>query len=62
MSRRGLFAALIVALWLGGLSLMVERNANRSDAQKLAEVALKLQPALADRADVKQLRQRLEKQ
>jgi hypothetical protein len=45
MSKRGLFAALIVALWLGGLAFMVERNANRSDAQKLAEVALRLQPA-----------------
>ena len=45
MSRRGLFAALIVALWLGGMAMMVERNANRSDAQKLAEVALRLQPA-----------------
>jgi hypothetical protein len=45
MSKRGLFAALIVVLWLGGLAFMVERNANRSDAQKLAEVALRLQPA-----------------
>jgi hypothetical protein len=45
MSKRGLFAALVVALWLGGLAVMVERNANRSDAQKLAEVALRLQPA-----------------
>jgi hypothetical protein len=45
MSKRGLFAVLIVALWLGGLAFMVERNANRSDAQKLAEVALRLQPA-----------------
>ncbi|MEO8909503.1 MAG: hypothetical protein ABI408_04675 [Gemmatimonadaceae bacterium] len=45
MSRRGLFAALIVALWLGGMAMMVERNANRSEAQKLAEVALRLQPA-----------------
>jgi len=45
MSRRGLFATLIVALWLGGMAMMVERNANRSDAQKLAEVALRLQPA-----------------
>ena len=45
MSKRGLFAVLIVALWLGGLAFMVERNANRSEAQKLAEVALRLQPA-----------------
>ena len=45
MSRRGLFAALIVVLWLGGLALMVDRNANRSESQKLAEIALKLQPA-----------------
>jgi hypothetical protein len=45
ISKRGLFASLIVALWLGGLAIMVERNANRSDAQKLAEVALRLQPA-----------------
>jgi hypothetical protein len=45
MSRRGLFAALIVALWLGGMAMMIERNANRSEAQTLAEVALRLQPA-----------------
>lgn len=45
MPRRGLFAAVIVALWLGGMAMMVTRNANRSDAQKLAEVALRLQPA-----------------
>ena len=45
ISTRGLFAALIVALWLGGMAMMVERNGNRSEAEKLAEVALRLQPA-----------------
>jgi hypothetical protein len=32
-------------MWLGGLAMMAHRNANRSDAQQLAEVALRLQPA-----------------
>jgi hypothetical protein len=36
---------MIVALWLGGLMMMRRRNANRSEAQQLAEVALRLQPA-----------------
>lgn len=32
-------------MWLGGLAMMAHRNANRSEAQQLAEVALRLQPA-----------------
>jgi hypothetical protein len=36
---------MIVALWLGGLMMMRRRNANVSEAQQLAEVALRLQPA-----------------
>ena len=42
---RILLAFLIVALWLGGMAMMLHRNANRSEAQQLAEVALRLQPA-----------------
>src|SRR6476660_3286854 len=36
---------MIVALWIGGLMMMGRRNANTSEAQLLAEVALRLQPA-----------------
>jgi len=36
---------LIVALWIGGLGMMLRRNANTSESQLLAEVALRLQPA-----------------
>ncbi len=35
----------IVALWLGGMAMMVHRNANRSQGQQLSEVALRVQPA-----------------
>ena len=42
---RILLAVAIIALWLGGLAMMVHRNANRSEAQQLAEVALRVQPA-----------------
>ena len=42
---RGLLAVMIVALWIGGLMMMGRRNANTSEAQLLAEVALRLQPA-----------------
>ena len=42
---RILVALVIVALWLGGIAMMLHRNANRSEAQQLAEVALRLQPA-----------------
>ncbi len=35
----------IVALWAFGMVAMLRRNANRSEAQQLAEVALRLQPA-----------------
>ena len=44
-SRRTIVAAFIVALWVIGMAMMVRRNANRSDDQKLVEVALRLQPA-----------------
>ena len=44
-SKRAALAVIIIALWLGGLAMMVRRNANRSEAQQLAEVALRVQPA-----------------
>jgi hypothetical protein len=43
--NRAVLAVIIVALWLGGMTMMLRRNANRSEAQQLAEVALRLQPA-----------------
>jgi len=42
---RIILALVIAALWTGGIAMMVHRNANRSEAQQLAEVALRLQPA-----------------
>lgn len=42
---RILIAIVIVGLWLGGMAMMFHRNANRSESQQLAEVALRLQPA-----------------
>src|SRR6266581_8959534 len=42
---RGVAAVVIVALWLGGMAMMVHRNANRSQGQQLSEVALRVQPA-----------------
>ena len=44
-SRRAAVAAFLVALWIFGMAMMVRRNANRSEAQNLAEIALRLQPA-----------------
>jgi hypothetical protein len=44
-SARGLIAVTIVALWIGGMTMMLRRNANTSEAQLLSEVALRLQPA-----------------
>ena len=44
-SRRVAIAVTVVALWLVGLLLMVRRNANRSESEQLAEVALRIQPA-----------------
>jgi hypothetical protein len=44
-TTRGLIAVAIVALWAAGMVAMLRRNANRSEAQQLAEVALRLQPA-----------------
>jgi hypothetical protein len=45
MSNRGALAALVVALWVGGIAMMVHRAGSRTDAQRLAEVALRVQPA-----------------
>lgn len=44
-SKRGAVAVLVVALWIGGMAMMVHRNANRTESQQLAEVALRVQPA-----------------
>ena len=44
-SRRGAVPVLVVALWIGGMAMMAHRNANRSESQQLAEVALRVQPA-----------------
>jgi hypothetical protein len=44
-TKRGLIAVAIVALWAAGMVAMLRRDANRSEAQQLAEVALRLQPA-----------------
>ena len=44
-SKRAVLAVIIVALWLGGMAMMARRNATRSEAQALTEVALRLQPA-----------------
>jgi hypothetical protein len=35
----------VISLWLTGLAMMARRNATRSEAQNLAEIALRLQPA-----------------
>lgn len=43
-SSRGALAVIVVALWAGGMTMMFRRNANRSEAQQLSEVALRLQP------------------
>jgi hypothetical protein len=45
VSKRGAIAILIVALWIAGIAMMLRRNATRTEAQQLAEVALRLQPA-----------------
>ena len=44
-SRRAALAVLIAALWLAGITMMVRRDANRTEAQQLTEVALRTQPA-----------------
>ncbi|HEY4735207.1 MAG TPA: hypothetical protein VIH53_11735 [Gemmatimonadaceae bacterium] len=43
--RRGAIAVLIIALWASGMAMMFRRNANRSESQRLSEVALRVQPA-----------------
>jgi hypothetical protein len=43
-STRATLAVLIVALWIGGMMMMFRRNANVSEAQQFAEVALRVQP------------------
>jgi hypothetical protein len=44
-SKRGAVAVLVVALWVAGMAMMAHRNANRTQSQQLAEVALRVQPA-----------------
>jgi hypothetical protein len=44
-SNRAALAVGIVGLWIVGIAVMLNRNANRSEAQNLAEVALRVQPA-----------------
>jgi hypothetical protein len=44
-SKRGAIAVLVVVLWIGGMAMMAHRNANRTESQQLAEVALRVQPA-----------------
>jgi hypothetical protein len=44
-SKRGAVAVLVVVLWVAGMALMAHRNANRTESQQLAEVALRVQPA-----------------
>jgi hypothetical protein len=44
-SKRGAVAVLVVVLWIAGMAMMVHRNANRTESQQLAEVALRVQPA-----------------
>jgi hypothetical protein len=43
-STRAALAVVVVALWFGGLAAMHRRNANVSEAQQLAQVALRVQP------------------
>ena len=42
---RAAIAVAIVVLWAVGMAAMLRRNANRSEEQQMAEVALRLQPA-----------------
>jgi hypothetical protein len=42
---RAAIAVLTIALWVSGMAMMFRRNANRSEAQRLSEVALRVQPA-----------------
>ena len=44
-SRRIAVGVGVVALWLVGLLMMARRNANRSEVDQLADVALRVQPA-----------------
>jgi hypothetical protein len=44
-SKRGAIAVLVVVLWIAGMAMLAHRNANRSEPQQLAEVALRVQPA-----------------
>lgn len=43
-STRAALAVVVVALWIGGLAMMFRRTANVSEAQQLAQVALRVQP------------------
>jgi hypothetical protein len=42
---RPALAVVVIALWLGGIAMMLSRNANQSESQQLSEVALRVQPA-----------------
>ncbi|HEU4748264.1 MAG TPA: hypothetical protein VFS56_07155 [Gemmatimonadaceae bacterium] len=44
-ARRIAIGAGVVALWAVGLLMMARRNANRSEVEQLADVALRVQPA-----------------
>jgi hypothetical protein len=44
-SKRAAIAVLVVVLWIAGMAMMAHRNANRTESQQLAEVALRVQPA-----------------
>ena len=44
-SRRGLLAVLVVVLWLGGMAMMIHRRSTHTEAETLADVALRVQPA-----------------
>lgn len=44
-ARRIAIGAAVVALWVVGLLMMARRNANRSEVDQLADVALRVQPA-----------------
>jgi len=45
LTKRAAVAVMIVAFWIAGIALLLRRNANQSEAQRLAEVALRIQPA-----------------
>lgn len=44
-ARRVAVGAAVIILWVVGLLMMARRNANRSEVEQLADVALRVQPA-----------------